>query len=124
MNILAAGIDIVEVKRIKNIYLRFKNRFLNRVLTLEEAGDLESKGKGYYQSLAARVAAKEAVYKALNSYDPKLKPKWKDISVYNQENGSPGVRLNSSINFGAAIVLSISHTDNYAVANAILLQEN
>ncbi len=123
MKILATGIDIVEVKRIKNIYLRFKARFLNRVLTLEEAGDLENKGN-YYQSLAARVAAKEAVYKALNSYDSKIAPKWKDISIYNQDNGSPGVRLNSSLDFGATIVLSISHTDNYAVANAILLQED
>ncbi len=124
MKILATGIDIVEVKRVKNMYLRFKDRFLRRILTLEEADDLENKGKSYYQSLAARVAAKEAVYKALNSYDHNITPRWKDISIYNQENGSPGVRLSSSFNFGVTIVLSISHTDNYAVANAILLQES
>ncbi|MDP8215838.1 MAG: holo-ACP synthase [Candidatus Kaelpia imicola] len=123
MKILATGIDIIEVKRVKNIYLKFKDRFLNKILTLEEAGELESKGKSYYQSLAARVAAKEAIYKALNSYDHRITPKWKDISIYNQENGSPGVRLNFNLDLGAAIVLSISHTDNYAVANAILLQE-
>ncbi|MDP8233833.1 MAG: 4'-phosphopantetheinyl transferase superfamily protein, partial [Candidatus Saelkia tenebricola] len=93
MKILSTGIDIVEVKRIKNIYFKFGTRFLDKVLTLEETSRLEDKGKSFYQSLAGRIAAKEAVYKALNSYDSKIKPKWQEITVYNQDNGSPAVSL-------------------------------
>ena len=123
MKILATGIDIVEVKRVKNIYFKFGNRFLDKVLTLEETSRLEEKGKGFYQSLAGRLAAKEAVYKALNSYDSKIKPKWHQITIYNQDNGSPAVSLNITLEAGIIIVVSLSHTNDYAVANALLIKE-
>ena len=123
MKVLATGIDIVEVKRIKNIYFRFGNRFLNKVLTLEETSRLEGKSKSFYQSLAGRLAAKEAVYKALNSYDSRIKPKWSQITVYNQDNGSPAVSLNVTLEAGIIIVVSLSHTNDYAVANALLIKE-
>lgn len=123
MKILSTGIDIVEIKRIKNIYFKFGNKFLDKVLTLEETSRLEEKGKGFYQSLAGRLAAKEAVYKALNSYDSKIKPKWRQITIYNQNNGSPAVSLNITLEAGAAIVVSLSHTNDYAVASALLIKE-
>ncbi|MDD5613672.1 MAG: holo-ACP synthase [Candidatus Omnitrophica bacterium] len=124
MKILSTGIDIVEVKRIKSLYLTYGKRFLGKILNIDEADRLENKGKSFYQSLAARIAAKEAIYKALNSYDPRLAPKWKDISIYNQDNGSPSASFNFTLDFGATIALSISHADNYAVASAILLRED
>jgi holo-[acyl-carrier protein] synthase len=123
MKILSTGIDIVEVERVKSIYSRYGRKFLNKVLTPEEIEKLGNKNKAFYQSLAARIAAKEAVYKALNSYHLGIKPSWKDIKIESQENGSPFVSLNFELNPKINIVLSLSHTDNYAVANALLIEE-
>ena len=122
MKILATGIDIVEVEKVKNIYSRFGKKFLTKILKDEEIRFLEEKKKGFYQSLAGRIAAKEAVYKALNSYDVNIKPKWKEMSIHNQENGSPMVIFNPSYKFNFQIVLSVSHSEKYAVANALLIQ--
>ena len=123
MKILSTGIDIVEVERVKKIYSRYGRSFLSKILTTEEIEKLENKGKFFYQSLASRIAAKEAVYKALNSYNSDIKPSWKDIKIENQDNGSPYISLDSKLTPGLGIVLSLSHTDNYAVANALVIQE-
>lgn len=123
MRILSNGIDIVEVKRVEKIHSKFGSKFLNRVLIEEEIDELRAKGKGYYQSLSARVAAKEAVYKALNSYNSQFKPLWKDIRVFNKEGGPPAVKIKNRFEAGFLIILSISHTKNYALANALLVQE-
>jgi len=122
MKILATGIDIVEVERVKKIYSKFGRKFLNKILKDEEIRFLEEKKKGFYQSLAGRIAAKEAVYKALNSYDEDIKPSWKQMTIHNQENGSPVVIFNPSYKFDFQIVLSVSHSEKYAVANALLIQ--
>ncbi len=122
MKILSTGIDIVEVEKVKNIYVRFGKKFLTKILKDEEIRFLEEKKKGFYQSLAGRIAAKEAVYKALNSYNENIKPKWKEMSIHNQENGSPTVIFNSEYKFDFQIVLSVSHSEKYAVANALLIQ--
>ena len=123
MKILSTGIDIVEVERIKKICSRFEARFLNKVLTKEEIEKLEDKGKGFYQSLSGRVAAKEAVYKALNAFNSSIKPSWKQIRIYNQGSGSPIVELNGKSEPDTIVVLSLSHTNRYAVAHALLIRE-
>ncbi len=123
MRILSTGIDIVEVARIKDIYDKYDYKFLSKVLTQEEIELLKEKGKGFYESLAARVAAKESVYKALNSYSSSSKPRWKEIKIYNEESGSPSVLLDKKLNSGVTVVLSLSHTDKYAVANALVVRE-
>jgi holo-[acyl-carrier protein] synthase len=122
MKILATGIDIVEVNKVKEIYSKFGRKFLTKVLKDEEIRFLEEKKKGFYQSLAGRIAAKEAVYKALNSYDKNIRPRWKEMTIHNQENGSPVVIFNPGYKFDFQIVLSVSHSDKYAVANALLIQ--
>lgn len=123
MKILSTGIDIVEVEKVKKIYLKYGRKFLKRVLSSEEIDELEYRGKTFYQSLSGRIAAKESVYKAINSYDSKIKPTWKEIRIDIQKNGSPSVSVGFNLNPDIVIVLSLSHTDNYAVANALLIEE-
>lgn len=108
-----SGIDIVEIKKLEKAVKRWGDIFLNRVYTQKE---LEYSNKKRYplQHLAARFAAKEAIFKALGN-SPKLN--FKDIEIANDSNGKPYCRIK---NRRSGISLSLSHTENYAVACAIL----
>ena len=60
----AIGIDIVEIKRLKKTSKKWGKAFLAKVYTKREIA--YSMNKRYpYQHLAARFAAKEAIFKAL-----------------------------------------------------------
>ncbi|MDD5018988.1 MAG: holo-ACP synthase [Candidatus Omnitrophica bacterium] len=111
--IRGSGIDIVEIKKLKKAVERWGDIFLNRVYTSKELA--YSRSKRYpLQHLAARFAAKEAIFKALGN-SPRLN--FKDIEIINDTNGRPFCRIR---NRKSSIALSLSHTDNYAVACAIL----
>ena len=81
-----------------------------------------------YQHLAARFAAKEAVLKALgNGWTNRVE--WTNIEIWNEKSGKPNVSLSGeakrvSKRLGVAeIIVSMSHTRTYAVANAILIKK-
>ena len=108
---VSTGVDIIEVKRIKKIILSNK-RFLNKVYMPTEILYCNSK-KNKWQHFAVRFAAKEAIWKALGEKDL-----WhRDITVKNAPDGKPDVILSKKYkNLEKMISLSLSHTDNYAVA--------
>ena len=108
------GIDITEVKRIKKVILTNK-RFLKKVYTATEINYCNSR-KNRWQHFAVRFAAKEAVWKALGK-----KGIWhRDITVKNTADGKPEVFLTKKYkNLQKKISLSLSHTDDIAVAVAI-----
>ena len=113
--ICGTGIDIIEVDRIAKAIERWGENFLNHVFTDEEI--VYAKKHRYpSQRFAGRFAAKEAVLKAFgkNSH-----LNWKDISITNDEDGKPICHF-SDKNFKKQILISISHTPNYAVASAII----
>lgn len=107
------GVDIVEIKRLEKAVERWGDLFLERVFTKKEIAYSKKK---YYplQHLAARFAAKEAVFKAFGTR-PALN--FKDIEIFNDEFGRPCCNVNNKSEF---ILLSISHTHEYAVASAII----
>ena len=122
--ILGVGVDIIEVARIAASHERFGERFLNRILLPDEIGYcLSHKAPGPF--LAARFAAKEAVSKAFGTgIGSQLG--WQDIEVRRKESGEPfvvlhgnGQKLLVSRNARAALI-SLSHTQNYAAAVAVL----
>jgi len=115
MMILGSGIDIIEVERIAKTIKRWGSGFLNHVFTEEEIA-YAKKHRYPAQHFAARFAAKEAVLKALgdNSH-----VNWKDIKISNDKNGKP-ICLYADRKFKHKILISISHTKNYAVASAII----
>lgn len=64
--IVAIGVDAVEIERIRGLYERSGERFLQRVFTDQEAD--YCRGRGHpAESLAARFAAKEAAMKCLGT---------------------------------------------------------
>ena len=116
--------DIVETERIELSIKRLGDRFLQRVFTVRE---MEYCGRAKYSSrhYAARFAAKEAVSKAFGTGIGK-EMGWLDIEVARKESGEPYLILHD----GAArlaeargvreMLLSLSHSDHYAVASVVL----
>jgi len=124
--IIGTGVDIVEISRIKNAAKRWKRTFLKKIFTDKEL-EYSNEKISSYQHLAARFAAKEAVLKALGS-GLTSRMEWKDIEIWNEESGKPNVRLSGEVERVSKklnvkdILISMSHTRTYAVANAILVK--
>ncbi len=117
------GIDLVEVSRIKKALDRWGQRFLGRAFTSEERHYCMSKAFPE-QFLAARFAAKEAVLKALGT-GLSGGIRWTDIEVVNDPKGKPQVRVGPRIARligNGRILLSISHSEQFAIAQAILVK--
>ncbi|MFA5340090.1 MAG: holo-ACP synthase [Candidatus Omnitrophota bacterium] len=120
------GVDIVEVKRIKAAAKKFGARFLDKIFTKRELAYCRRRVSPE-QHLAARFAAKEAVYKAFGG-DGNNPIAWTDVEIINDKHGKPLVvlrgtakRLMTKRGVKKAVV-SLSHTKNYAVGNCILLK--
>ena len=105
------GIDIIEVKRISKL-IKDKN-FLERVYTPKEVSYCKPK-KNCAQHFAVRFATKEAVWKALGKNNISLK----EIGVTNRISGKPEAIVRGKKR--KDIDISLSHTDQYAVAVAII----
>ena len=126
MTVFGIGIDVVENARIADLIRDHGQRFLDRVY---QPGEIE-----YCRSMrdptphfAARFAAKEAITKAFGTgFAQQIS--WRDIEVRRKASGEPFVVLHS----GAAelakrlnietVLISLSHSQAYAVANALLLK--
>lgn len=116
--ILGVGLDLADVERIERAIQ--KQHFLERIFSEEERSHIAQKGA---QTAAGYWAAKEAIAKALGVGFRGF-GMW-DISVHNDESGKPEAvlqggaleRLNA---LGGKITLSITHSQGFAAAVAIL----
>ena len=122
--IFGTGIDIVEIKRIREIYKRWHKRFLNRVLREEEIKYCLSQSDPA-QCIAARFAGKEAISKAFGT-GIGTQLSWHDIEIFHQPKGRPTVKLHSRGKIllleqgGKNVHVSLSHNGSQAVAMAVL----
>jgi holo-[acyl-carrier protein] synthase len=122
--IVAIGIDIIEVARIREVLLRTP-RFAERVFTQAEREYCDARGAVAAQHYAARFAAKEAALKALQT-GWRGGISWQDVEVATRESGAPYLIFSGHVltlfkEFRAtATHLSISHTSEHAVAQVVL----
>lgn len=120
---IETGIDLIETERIKKALNRWGENFLKRIFTSRERNYVKNK-KFYYENLAARFAAKEAVFKAIGN----LKLNWQDIEILNNGKGKPMVFLSKKAKRLTEkekikeIRVSLAHTRNYAVAQAVVVR--
>ena len=123
MRIIGLGTDIVEIARIERSITQLGEPFLARVFTAEErayCGHLRTAAACY----AARFAVKEAVAKALGTGIGEQLA-WLEITVQREPSGRPrvvlsGVGAKTAAALGVAeIHISLSHSEHYAVAQAI-----
>ena len=124
--VIGIGIDIIEIDRVKKSVDEFGEHFLNKIYTPLELKYCLSKSNKY-QHLAARFAAKEAIYKALStSWIKDLS--WQDMEIINAPNGMPTVKLKGNLeNFLSAdqnLKISMSHSRDYVACVAIIYKES
>ena len=122
--ILGTGIDIIEVARVKASHERFGERFVQRILhPAEIAYCLSHKFPAPF--IAARFAAKEAISKAFGTGIGAALG-WHDMEIARKDSGEPFVVMHGKgqklfESRGASrLLVSLSHTDNYATATVIL----
>ncbi|MDB5297507.1 MAG: holo-(acyl-carrier-protein) synthase, partial [Phycisphaerales bacterium] len=118
------GIDIVETSRIRKLVDHHGTHFLDRVFTPAEQAYCNRNPKRYFEHLAGRFAAKEAVLKVLGT-GWRGGIAWTDVEVVKALSGQPSVALtgeSARIAADLGIVrwhLSISHIETHATASAI-----
>jgi holo-[acyl-carrier protein] synthase len=117
--IIGTGVDITEVRRLRQAIEKWGKGFLDRIFTEEELENAKTRGS-LHQHLAGRFAAKEAVFKALGERDLN----WKDVQILNDKDGKPCCRILNGKSRKIDVHISISHVKNYAVASAIITQKN
>lgn len=126
------GIDIVENKRIKKLLKQYGEKFVKKILTVEEVKQYLILDKKL-EFLAGRFCAKEAFFKATK----KRFVSFQDICVLNDENGEPTLRIKNKRGAESKIQLdrdsaidkkfkikniklSLSHSREYTVAVCLI----
>lgn len=124
MAIVAVGLDVVELPRARSLLARHGSRILDRTLTSVEREYVDSLGDPA-PAFAARLAAKEAVYKALQVLPGARSVGWREIGIRRLPDGRPEVELSGRAAellrpHRVTIHISLSHSRDVAAAVAIL----
>ena len=114
------GVDIVEFDRIRAIKNRTK--FVDKILNEKEKtiyATFKNENR-QLEYLAGRWAAKEALYKANNQLANGHA--FTDFAILNDDTGAPYVvfPVSTQTNQDQKVHLTISHSDNYAVAFVVM----
>ena len=116
---LIAGVDIIEIPRIRRVFEHYGDRFLRRIYTDREIAYC----RGRAPQLASRFAAKEATMKALGTGVRGIR--WRDIEVVRGRGQAPRIELHGTARARADrlgltdIALSLSHSREFAVASVV-----
>lgn len=123
MAVIAIGLDVVEMPRARELFSRLGARILDRTLTDGERSYINSLGDPV-PAFAARLAAKEAVYKALQILPGARAVGWREIGVQRLADGRPTIELTGRaaelLPAGVRIHVSLSHSRDVAAAVVIL----
>lgn len=123
--IVGIGIDMVEVERMRALLRRKGERALGRLFTPGELAYAHSHPEPERQ-LAARVAAKEAAYKALSGNDLARAIGWRELEVVSRKGHAPELVLHGRAKTRAEelgvirVHLSVTHTEHMAAAYVVV----
>ena len=117
MKMIGTGVDITEVKRLRDAVQKWGDDFLRKIFTPLELKNARTR-ISMHQHLAGRFAAKEAVFKALG--DKNIK--WHDLEIINDSDGKPHCKILNHKGNNIEVKVSISHVKSYAVAQAIVAE--
>lgn len=118
------GVDVLRVGRMTRLVTENPG-IVEAVFTHQEAEYCLGKRR-CHEHLAARFAAKEAVLKALGTgLGPGMG--WTDVEIVHDVRGRPRVRLHGAVaewaqrHGMAALDVSLSHTEDVAIAQAVVV---
>jgi holo-[acyl-carrier protein] synthase len=123
--IVGLGFDLVAISRVEAMLTRKEQRALDRLFTPHEQEYAMARARPAMH-LAARLAAKEAAFKALTGSDEAKLIGWKEAEVRRGSEGPPVLHFTGRAEARAAVLgvrtvfLTLSHTDEIAGAVVIL----
>jgi holo-[acyl-carrier protein] synthase len=126
--IVGLGVDMVDIARVEQLLERHPARAATKLFTIRETEYARTRAQPA-RHYAARLAAKEAAFKALAGNDLARAIAWREIEVLPADGGPPGLVLHGRAAERAAqlraskLWLSMSHADSSAVAFVILESE-
>lgn len=126
MNAVGVGIDLVEVDRVTRLLARNGGRATERLLTPAERDYCFSQAHPAVH-VAARLAAKEAAFKALSLGGEAAYHPWREFEVTRARDGVPTLEFHGKARARAdqrkiaSALLSLTHTTHHAAAVVILL---
>ena len=127
MELIGIGIDLVDVARVERMMARHGDRVIARFLTPRERSYVEGKHRPALH-IAARIAAKEAAYKALQRLPGARSVSWHQLEVERETEGRPYLTLSglakqlAELHGPLIIELSLSHSDATAGAVAVVMR--
>ena len=126
MKHLGIGIDLVDVPRIVKMLEDKRHLALKRLLTEDEREYCVAQAVPA-RHMAARLAAKEAAYKALNQDGESGMIGWHEVEVARAPDGRPTLHFHGRAREVAerlgvgSVMVSLTHTDTQAAAVVVLL---
>lgn len=123
--IVGIGFDLVSIERVEGMLERKEQRALDRLFTAHEQEYALARARPAMH-LAARLAAKEAAFKALTGSDEAKLIGWKEAEVRRGEEGPPALHFTGRAAARATelrvrtVFLTLTHTDDTAGAVVVL----
>jgi holo-[acyl-carrier protein] synthase len=125
VTVVGVGIDLVDLDRIRALLASKGEQAMVRFFSEREREYLGTRADATGHA-AARIAAKEAVYKAIQSLPGARAVGWREIEVSRDAEGRPAIRLHglaarvSDQRGGLRIQISLTHSATSAGAIAIV----
>jgi holo-[acyl-carrier protein] synthase len=125
MTSIGVGIDLVDLERVRTLLAHRGEQAMTRFFSPAEREYLATRPDPTGHA-AARIAAKEAVYKAMQALPDARGIGWREIEVSRDADGRPAIRLHglaarlSAERGGLQIQISLSHSATAAGAIAVV----
>jgi holo-[acyl-carrier protein] synthase len=123
--IVGIGVDLVEIARVERMLADHGERIIARMFTDHETHETLARADRP-AALAARIAAKEAAYKALTGNALARAIGWREMEVRKNADGAPSLHLTGRALARAQelsvdrIFVSLSHSERTAIAMVVL----
>jgi len=125
MTVIGVGIDLVDLERIRSLLASKGEQAMIRFFSPTERQYLSTRPDATGHA-AARIAAKEAVYKAMQALSGARGIGWREIEVSRDPEGRPAIELHglaarlSQERGGLRIQISLTHSATSAGAIAVV----
>jgi holo-[acyl-carrier protein] synthase len=125
MPVVGIGVDVVEIRRVERMVNTWGERLLQRLFTDAEIQYCSARALPA-RHYAARIAAKEAAFKALAGSEEARAIGWRELELLNSIVGIPSLSFHGRARDRAAVLgvsnvhVSVTHGDDSAVAVVVL----